>query len=64
MVNQKVKQKEVEMEEITKERDNLRLKNEILSECIQKNNIQVEGMLPSDNNQTLSLIDEYKSKLA
>ena len=63
MVNLKLKQKEQEMEEIQKERDTLRLKNEILSECIEKNNITVEGILPTDNKQTLSLIDEYKAKL-
>ncbi len=37
----------------------MKIKNEILAEHCQRNNITVD--LPSDN--TLSLIDEYKQKL-
>ena len=38
MIQQKVNSKDLEISEIQKERDALRIKNEILSECMTKNN--------------------------
>jgi prefoldin subunit 5 len=52
-------ERNTQLEELQKERDHLKFKNEILTEHCSRNNITVE--LPSDN--TLSLIDEYKSKI-
>jgi hypothetical protein len=56
--------KEEEVASLTKERDNLRLKNEILTECLQKNNVQIDTSFDLNGAGTLSLIDEYKEKLA
>jgi hypothetical protein len=41
----------------------LKLKNEIITEALEKNNVQVEFPNEEDNTTKLSLIDDYKQKL-
>eukprot|EP00347_Sterkiella_histriomuscorum_P016618 403352497 len=57
----KSNEKDQQIELLQQERDNLRLKNEIMSECLDKNNIKFQQ--PEDNKPSMSLIDEYKTKL-
>lgn len=56
-----MKQKDEEFFEILKERDNLRMKDEMLADYLEKNNIKVESEQVVGN--SVSLIDEYKNKI-
>jgi hypothetical protein len=45
--------------DLTRERDSLRLKNEILIESMKKNNIYVDTSGESSGMEKLALIEEY-----
>ena len=59
----KIDMKEIEITNLQRERDALRLKNEIMSEHIGKNNIEIDPAYEQAANEKLSLVEEYMQKL-
>lgn len=55
----KLGKRDTEVTELQRERDSLRLKNEIMAEHIAKNNIEIDPQYEKAASEKLSIVEEY-----
>lgn len=59
----KLAKRDAEVTDLQRERDSLRLKNEIMAEHISKNNIEIDPSYEKAASDKLSVVEEYMVKL-